>query len=342
MSSTPYQFISRGNLFITPVGRSINEVPYPRESSTKPREFSLWVHGNVEEPEFQLDKLRMPPSMYQEVRKDLSRYSSVPVSRSAFRRSQHAYVGVIDSNGKPYYFALDSRGFSCREAPINDDRVWKTFDSLAGQEQMMAIQQRRHRADEEMEEVDRELSQPLLVLAKGLRSDQEKEHAKLFKPFAKAKRKGACSKTPGGCGCHTCEVKKALPKKDKSAAPAKKMPATSKASKKQMGAGGKTRYTYPNEKKGGAPKLPQPTPVTAAPPQESKRRIDHVELINQLGISKLTLSKVATKLGRKGFSWYMRSHLKRFAAKHHLGHDYWDAIYGTLVQNSIQNEEKAG
>jgi len=82
--------------------------------------------------------------------------------------------------------------------------------------------------------------------------------------------------------------------------------------------------------------------VTAAPPQESKRRIDHVELINQLGISKLTLSKVATKLGRKGFSRYMRSHLKRFAAKHHLGHDYWDAIYGTLVQNSIQNEEKAG
>ena len=164
MSTTPYAFIKHGNLFIAPVGSSINEVPYPPQSVTKPREFSLWVHGKVEEPEFQLDKARMPPSMYQEVRKDLSKYSSVPVSRSAFRRSQHAYVGVIDSRGKPYYFALDSRGFSCREASINDDRVWKTFDHLAGEEQLMAIKQRRQHADEEMEQVDRELSKPLLIL----------------------------------------------------------------------------------------------------------------------------------------------------------------------------------
>jgi len=598
MSTTPYQFIKRGNLFITPVGPSISEAPYPTQSFTKPREFSLWVRGKVEEPEFQLDQARMPPSMYQEVRKDLSKYSSVPVSRSAFRRSQHAYVGVIDSLGKPFYFALDSRGFSCREAPVNDDRVWKTFDRLAGEEQLMAIKQRRHRADEEMEQVDRELSEPLLVISKGLKKAKVKieqwpllhgsststtvsmpkekkerflaaigkrggkppspshwtrvtEHGydthnaegeRIKKPslYQRARgllgkprtditeeghptkpqlpaarvvrqlgsgakkvekagrRKGDvipggladkkapsdfdpkklaagikvemehtssrtiareiamdhltedpryyeklktiekdCSKTsaPGGCGCHACEVKKALPKKGHAAAaqasflahqasdrahsfryahsppyehshehaydahriaaraftaigkhtkaqehqehgewhrkfanqrrknfqadlkatgyhdgtvekalpkkskeePVKKPKPTSGASKKQMGAGGKTRYTYLQE---GKAKLPKPTPLVVALPQETRQNVDPAELANQLGISKLTLTKIASKLGRKGFSRYMRSHLKRFAAKHRLGHDYWDQIYGTVVQTSVQNEEK--
>lgn len=411
MSTTPYQFISRGNLFITPVGPSISEAPYPTQSFTKPREFSLWVRGKVEEPEFQLDQARMPPSMYQEVRKDLSKYSSVPVSRSAFRRSQHAYVGVIDSLGKPYYFALDSRGFSCREAPVNDDRVWKTFDQLAGEEQLMAIKQRRHAADEEMEQVDRELSEPLLVISKGLKKAKvkieqwpllhgsststtvrmPKEKKERF--LAAIGKRGGKPPSPShltrvtehGYDTHNAQgerikkpslyqrargllgkprtditeeghptkpqlpaarvvrqlgsgkkVEKALPKKSKEE-PVKKPKPASGASKKQMGAGGKTRYTYLQE---GKAKLPKPTPLVVALPQETRQNVDPTELANQLGVSKLTLTKIASKLGRKGFSRYMRSHLKRFAAKHRLGHDYWDQIYGTVVQTSVQNEEK--
>ena len=370
--STPYQFIKRGNLFITPVGSSINDVPYPTQTLTKPREFSLWVHGKVEEPEFQLDKARMPPSMYQEVRKDLSKYSSVPVSRSAFRRSQHAYVGVIDSLGKPYYFALDSRGFSCREVPINDDRVWKTFDRLAGEEQMMAIKQRRQRADEEMEQVDRELSEPLLVIMKFCHCKEGKGDVipggiadkkspsdfdpKKFAAGTKVEMEHTSSRAIASeiARDHLTEdpdyyeklktiekspllVVKALPRKSKEEAVKKPKP-TSKAVKKQAGAGGKTRYTYPQE---GKAKLPKPEPLIVAPPQDAKQRVDPSELANQLGVSKLTLTTIASKLGRKGFSRYMRSHLKRFAAKHGLGHDYWDQIYGSVVQNSVQNEEKA-
>lgn len=167
MSTTPYAFIKRGNLFITPVGPSIAEVPYPTQPFTKPREFSLWVRGRIEEPAFQLDRVRMPPSLYQEVRDDLVRFSPVEVTRSAFQRSQHAYVGVIDSKGKPYYFALDSRGISIREADIDDQRVWKTFDRLADHERSMATRQRRGAATVEMEQVARELSQPQLVLVKS-------------------------------------------------------------------------------------------------------------------------------------------------------------------------------
>jgi hypothetical protein len=410
MSTTPYQFISRGNLFITPVGPAISEVPYPTQTMTKPREFSLWVNGRVEEPEFQLDKLRMPPSMYQEVRKDLSNYSTIPVSRSAFRRSQHAYVGVIDSLGKPYYFALDSRGFSCREVPINDDHVWKTFDRLAGEEQMMAIQKRRQAADVEMDQVDREMSEPLLVLSKGLRrkgdvipgglADKKTPSdfdPKKIKAGIKVEMEHTSSRTIAPCGCRACDdvkkakyearkpdgtpvkkpslyqklrnfvgkprtdvtdtgedapqlpratarikktpkllLTKALPKKAKEETVAKPKP-TSKAVKKQAGAGGKTRYTYPQE---GKAKLPKPTPLVVALPQDEKQVVDPTELANQIGVSMLTLSKIAGKLGRKGFSRYMRSHLKRFAAKHRLGHDYWDQIYGTVVQNDVKNEDK--
>ncbi len=164
--ATPYQFVKRGNLFIVPVGPSIAEPPPPTQSFTKPPDYSLWVHGRIQEPGLQLDRARMTPRLYQEVRDDLARYATVEVTRSAIRRSSHAYVGVIDSRGTPYYFALDSRGLSLREA---DDSAWKAFDRLADDELKAAVQQRRADAAGEMRRVDRELSAPLLVVTKGLR-----------------------------------------------------------------------------------------------------------------------------------------------------------------------------
>ncbi len=164
MTTASYQFIKRGNLFITPVGPTTADVSFPTQPFTKPREFSLWVGGRSEEPTFQMDSVRMPPSLYQEVRKDLMSFSPVEVSRSAFQRSDHAYIGVIDSKGKPYYFALDSRGISVREVDSTNERVWKNFDMLADQERSMASKQRRQAASAEMTQFARELSKPQLVI----------------------------------------------------------------------------------------------------------------------------------------------------------------------------------
>jgi hypothetical protein len=310
-TTTPYSFIKRGNLFIIPVGPSIAEVPYPTQSHIKPREYSLWVNGSIEEPAFQLDHARMPPSLFQEVRNDLVRYSPVEVTRSAFHRSNHAYVGVIDSKGKPYYFALDSRGISVREAKIDDERVWKTFDQLAEQEHMMAVRKRRHDADAEMVGVDRELSEPKLVLTKGITIHR--------RPLTKKQRKGA----------DDWRFKKALPKKAKETS-VKKTP-NKTASKKVVGAGGKPRYTYPNEKKPGAkPGGKQQVPLVVAADHDDSKHADPSELANQLGVSVRTLQHTARRLGRESFAKFMRSHLKRFAAKHRLDPDYWGTLYERL------------
>ena len=524
-TTTPYSFIKRGNLFITPVGPSIAEVPYPTQTLTKHREYSLWVNGHVEQPAFQLDHARMPPSLYQEVRNDLVRYSPVEVTRSAFRRSNHAYVGVIDSKGTPYYFALDSRGMSVREMEIDDDRVWKTFDKLSEQEHATALHKRRLTADREMVDVDAELSIPIVKAYHGtykppghhsswwrnlhekkakterqpraerqprqraekqpkppratkeqrtqahldqyearLRGRQairdkvrgERKQTKPAKPkasnthidawkqkhpggsvaamadhpFAKADASSRAGKlyasemrrighilaidcdeedldpprhddvgkslhpaakwianelhsgrqvkhengthayrstkrddktgkhevshftviSPGGVktihssaesagttahGHTEAKIKKALPKGGAKDKPVKKTP-NKKASSKKVGAGGKPRYNYPNEKKkkktakpGGKPGSKQ-VPLIVAADHDDSKHADPAELANQLGVSVRTLQHAARRMGADGFGKYMRSHLKRFAAKHRLDPDYWSTLYERL------------
>lgn len=495
-STTPYSFIKRGNLFITPVGPSIAEVPYPTQTFTKPREYSLWVNGHVEEPAFQLDHARMPPGLYQDVRNDLVRYSPVEVTRSAFRRSDHAYVGVIDSKGTPYYFALDSRGMSVREVGIDDERVWKTFDKLAEHEHASALHKRRLAADKEMVDVDAELSTPIIKAYsgtykpprhrsswwRGLREKKAKverqpreraarqprqprqraekqpkppreKKAKVTKPKASNQHLDAWKqKHPGGSvaammdhpfaktdassyagklyasemrrvghilaidcdeedldppreddvtkalhpakwianelhagrqvkhdngtrayrstkrndetgkhevshftvispsgvktihssaesagttahGHTEAKIKKALPKGGAKEKPVKKTP-NKKASSKKVGAGGKPRYNYPNEKKkaskpGGKPGSKQ-VPLIVAADHDDSKHADPAELANQLGVSVRTLQHAARRMGADGFAKYMRSHLKRFAAKHRLDPDYWGTLYERL------------
>lgn len=386
--STPYQFISRGNLFITPVGQSVADAPHPTQVMTKPPDFSLWVHGEIHEPGPDLDRARMSTRLYREVRDDLTRFSPVEVTRSAIRRSSHAYVGVIDSRGTPYYFALDSRGVSVREAP---ERAWKAFDELATAEHMAAVRGRRAAAAGEMRRVDRELSEPLVV-TKGIKYGKKVDwrgdvpHSSWWR---NAKRKkgpkaeaagsdgeGAAEKAVAycsRCGADPCScgddarretgnryaaeyrraghelwlqlgdgeseldpprpedelylsVAKALPKKSKESK-TKKAP-SSKASKKQAGAGGKTRYTYPREKSGGARARGQaPLVVT----HDDTKRADPAELANQLGVSVRTLRRAARRLGSDEFATFMRARLKIFAQKHRLDPDYWGTLYAALV-----------
>jgi hypothetical protein len=329
MTTTPYQFIKRGNLFVIPVGPSISEVPYPTQTLTKPKDYSLWVRGAIEEPEeYQVNQPTMPPSVYRDVRADLVRFSPVPVTRSAFRRSEHAYVGVIDSKGTPYYFALDSRGISVRERDQNDEKIWKTFARLAEEEHMTAVRERRETAAREMERVDRELSEPLLIITKGLHEDEGRRQAG-NRYAAEMRRAGA--ELAEQCGEEDLDppreddVDKALPRKSKEEK-VKKKP-TSKASKKQAGAGGKTRYTYPNEKKGGKPGSQQ---VPLVVEHDDSKHADPAEFANQLGVSVRTLQRTAKHLGRDGFTKFMRSHLKRFSAKHRLDPDYWGTLYDRL------------
>lgn len=453
--STPYHFIKHGNLYMRPVTQG-PQVPYLAQAIDKPREFSLWVNGIIQEPSFQLDAVRMPPSLYQEVRNDLVRYSPVEVSRSAFTRSNHAYTGVIDSKGKPYYFALDSRGISVREAKTNDENVWKTFDRLADHERSIATSKRRVDASAEVRQMNRELSAPMLVIKAGHTGTMVALHiphdiakqvaipggespetmhvtvAYLGKDLTDEQKSGAfvaCRRIAQKCGpikallggvgrfsaSSTSEgndviylsvdspdltrmrpmlieelaiegvvpnnlhgyvphvtlayipttaphplkrfppvavefsaisltvadekmmlpfttplVIKALPKKSKEEK-VKKTPSR-KASKKQTGAGGKTRYTYPNEKLGaGGAKKPgqQQQPLLVVRHDDSKNA-NPSEFANQLGVSVRTLQRCAKKLGREGFSKFMRSHLKRFSAKHRLDPDYWGTLYEKL------------
>lgn len=358
--STPYQFVSRGNLFITPVGPSIADAPYPTQSFAKPPDYSLWVHGQILEPGLHLDRARMSPSLYQEIRDDLTRYAPVEVTRSAFRRAEHAYVGVIDSRGTPYYFALDSRGVSVREAPT--DAAWKAFDRLADDEHMAAVRQRRVDAAEETRRIDRELSEPVLIITKGIKygkkvewkhdvphsswwrnipkerggSDESEGDDVEQKPNKEPKPKASESKMDawrvkypsGRVARQNPKITKALPR-GRGDDDVKRAP-TSKASKKQAGAGGKTRYTYPQEKnKSKVGTGPDYVPLVVV--HDDTKHADPSELANQLGVSVRTLQRCARKLGGDGFAKFMRSHLKRFAAKHRLDPDYWGTLYVNLV-----------
>ncbi len=411
MSVSPQHPVRRGALYLAPIGPAVAEVPYPTQALARPPDFSLWVHGEIQEPGLHLDHARMSTRLYQEVRDDLVRFAPVEVTRSAIRRSSHAYVGVIDSKGTPYYFALDSRGVSVREARP-DDAAWKAFDQLATEEHMAAVRARREDAAGEMRRVHRELSAPLVV-TKGLKYGKKVEwrsdvphsswwrNVKRRRSSKDADAGGHGEPEPGGehaekaetycarCGTNPCScgedarraagnryaaeyrrvghelwlqtndgeseldpprpedalwlvgVAKALPKKSKEAK-TKKAP-TRKASKKQAGAGGKTRYTYPREKSGARGGAGQAPLVVE---HDDTKRADPAELAEQLGVSVRTLQRAARKLGSEAFPAFMRSRLKTFAQKHRLDPDYWGTLYAALVagnpDGAIAKSEDAG
>jgi len=146
--------------------------------------------------------------------------------------------------------------------------------------------------------------------------------------------------------CCDKRMRKALPKKDKSAAPAKKAK-SSKANKQVAGKTGKVRSSYPQEA-GGQP-APQPTPQEqSAPPKPNPARTppdaeegppiaSPSELANILGTPVTSLQRIAHRFrdnkklgGRSGFVTFMKTRLKRMANKHKLDGDYFGLIYDAL------------
>lgn len=153
---------------------------------------------------------------------------------------------------------------------------------------------------------------------------EEREHAKMFAE----------------------ELDKALPKTDKSAAPARKAK-SSKAGKQVAGKTGKVRSSYPQETSGQPPSAPQPQeqqpPPKANPakvPQETEEGppvASPAELANILHMPVTSLQRIAHRFrdnkklgGRSGFVTFMKTRLKEMSSKHQLDGDYFGLIFDAL------------
>lgn len=159
-------------------------------------------------------------------------------------------------------------------------------------------------------------------------------------------------------------VKKALPRKDPKAKPVKRQD-SGKAEKKQAGAGGRTRYTYPGERTRGkqhknTPKVKprgqaaqqaqhlqamddkakphDPVPGIQESEQPTPKTVDPSEIANKLGMPVATLQRIAQRFkdhpklhGVHGFVAFMGKQLGPFAAKHNLDRDYFGMLYQALT-----------
>lgn len=133
-------------------------------------------------------------------------------------------------------------------------------------------------------------------------------------------------------------VKKALPKKSIERS-VKKAP-NNKASSKNAGATGKTRYNYPQDKKTVTDEKPKADPVKVPPETSSstQHKADPQELANQLQMPVNTIKHIALRFktkpamgGRSGFVSFMKTRLKKVVDKHQLDGDYFGLIYDALV-----------
>lgn len=129
----------------------IHEVPMPNWPLGFPKEGTVWLGGHINEPldQFKLDSQFLPPGIYKTVRDDLARWCSVPVTRAAISRHKNEYIGVIDSNGEPYVFALNSLGILVRKAE-DSVKAWEAFDQLMDAERAAGLQYKRQRSSDDL------------------------------------------------------------------------------------------------------------------------------------------------------------------------------------------------
>jgi hypothetical protein len=367
-SLTAHQYVDRGQLFINPIGKLIVEMPYPRQSMKQPKPYSVLVGGKTVEPEPQhrMDRAAKPDRLYQEVRDDLARYAPIEVTRAAMQLRDHAYAGVIDSDGVPFRFVLNSRGLKI--TPIEEaghSAAFLEFDDLMEAEQRRALDRRRVEAAREQARISKETAVPhpnLVVVEKSTAGERyaaemRAEGAELAAQCGeedldqprsedalvvveKARRTRRVERT----GPDAWRFKKALPKKSKDK-PVKKTP-SKKSSTKKVGAKGNTRYGYPQEK-GSPPAQAAPAnPVKVPREPEGDPEVDPTEFANHFGLSVDTMRRVASRFatneklnGREGFVSFMKREMAQAAKKHRLDGDFWGLLFDGLMAPTSAPEQ---
>lgn len=179
------------------------------------------------------------------------------------------------------------------------------------------------------------------------KSKKQEEPPKLVikAPKKKCSRCGGTEWNDIRAGLGDCCMKKALPKKDKSSAPAAKAK-QAKAGKQKAGATGKVRSSYPQETSGS--KKPQqqqqqqqkpkkPNPPSVPEDEEGPPTADPNALATMLGMPVTSLQRIAQRFkdnkklgGRGGFVTFMKTRLKGMASKHKLDGDYFGLIFDAL------------
>lgn len=129
----------------------IAEVPMPCYPLLIPQEGTTWLSGKLTNPveQFRLEDHALPPGLYKTVRNDLARYSTIPVSRVALHKRANEYIGVIDSDGSPFFFALNSLGMMTRKAE-DTEQAWKAFDELMDVERKAGLHYKREKSDRDL------------------------------------------------------------------------------------------------------------------------------------------------------------------------------------------------
>lgn len=299
------------------------EVPVPSYPLVIP-EGAQWLRGQLIDPSerFKLDDQFIPPGIYKTVRNDISQYADISCTRIALSKHNNEYIGVIDSNGDPYFFSINSMGMTARKAD-DPEAAWKIFDELMTQERKVGLDYRREKANDDL---------------KPLNKAHRDVESEMLHP-----------------------VVKALPRKDKTSKDrdAKKTP-SKKSSSKKAGKNGKTRYNYPQDKKqktsgkepgasdqNGPQKVAERTqqqkesggdPITV-PRQQQPKSVDPQQVANQMQLPVHTLKHVAERFveneklgGRSGFVKFMKTRLKDFAEKHKLDGDFFGLLFDALTQ----------
>jgi 8-oxo-dGTP pyrophosphatase MutT (NUDIX family) len=147
-----------------------------QEFLLKPHDGQQYLSGELTErpDKYMLDAVALPPGCFQEVRKDLSRYAPVEVTRVAMRKASHVYLGIIDSAGTPFLFAYNSRGLLLRPA-IDAEKAWLMFDRMMEEERIAARHARRDQADGEQSRLNQEFRYVIKAVSYGHTAYQRRD-----------------------------------------------------------------------------------------------------------------------------------------------------------------------
>jgi len=129
----------------------------PVQFFIKPRLGGVIASGIVQEED--------PPSIagdhlvFDDVRRDLMTLLPIPVTALAIERVGRVYRGVVESDGKPVLFAVDSRGFKLRD-PVDEDKARELFRELSEREMDASRELHQRQSTHQHDQYVAELSVP--------------------------------------------------------------------------------------------------------------------------------------------------------------------------------------